>query len=229
MKKHILIFALLTTVCFNTFAQDTEDDEKVIHTKRSSIFHRKDFGLYLGLNNVSEATNFPELQNTQSRFVALQWRKNHRLITGSKVDLALGAGYEIAWNNLMFNDNINVLRKSDGTTAFVDAGRNYEKSKLTVFNLNVPLMLQFGFKESDWRLGLGGYVGARLDSYAKTKDNENGTERVRGAYNLNKFRYGVAAEMGRSNLVIFARYDLTPLFNNTNPVNGNVVSFGVRL
>lgn len=219
----------MTTVCLSAFAQDTEEDERVIHTKRSSIFKRKDFGLYLGLNNVANTNNFPELQTTQSRYTALQWRKNHRLITGSDVDVALGAGWEIAWNNLMLNDNTAVLRKNDGTTAFVDAGRDYEKSKLTVFNLNVPLMLQFGIKESNWRLGLGGYAGVRLSSYAKTKDYKNDTDRVHGAYNLSKFRYGFTAEMGRSDFTIFARYDMTPVFNNTNPVNGNIVSFGIRL
>jgi hypothetical protein len=229
MKKHILIFALLTTVCLSAFAQDTEEDEKVIHTKRSSIFHRKDFGLFLGLNNVANANRFPELQNSQSRYTALQWRRNHRLITGNAVDVALGAGWEIAWNNLMFNDNMGVLRQNDGTTVFVDAGRDYEKSKLTVFNLNVPLMLQFGIKESNWRLGLGGYAGVRLGSYTKTKDYENGTNRVHGAYNLSKFRYGFAAEMGRNDFAVFVRYDMTPMFNNTNSVNGNIVSFGVRL
>lgn len=233
MKKlitTIAAFALATTLHFGAMAQDVEEnDERVIHTKKSSIFHRKDFGLYLGLNNYTNTQGLPELNNLQSRFVALQWRKNHRLVTGGQVDLAMATGWELAWNNLMFKDDITLARFNDGTTDFVDAGRVLDKSKLTTFNLNVPLMLQVGFKESNWRMGVGAYGGVRLDSYTKTKDSENGTKRNHGAYNLNKFHYGLAAEMGRDGFMVFARYEMTPMFRDGNRVNGNVISFGVRL
>lgn len=233
MKKLIITIASIALVAglnFGAKAQDVEEnDERIIHTKKSSIFNRRDFGLYLGLNNYTNTQNLPELNNLQSRFVALQWRKNHRLITGGQVDLAMATGWELGWNNLMFNDNIRVARLQDGTTDFVDAGRTLDKSKLTTFNFNVPLMLQIGFKESNWRLGVGAYGGVRLDSYTKTKDSENGTKRNHGAYNLNKFHYGLAAEMGRSDFAIFARYEMTPMFRDGNGVNGNMVSFGVRL
>jgi hypothetical protein len=74
-----------------------------------------------------------------------------------------------------------------------------------------------GFKESKWSLGVGAYGGARTGIYVKTKEETGAKEHFKSAYNLNKFHYGFAAELGRKGFAIFARYEATPLFKDNNP------------
>ncbi|AFK03432.1 hypothetical protein Emtol_2294 [Emticicia oligotrophica DSM 17448] len=233
LVKTIAALAMAITLNFGAFAQDDEKDSSEytrsshFSPKKHNMFSRKDFGIYVGLNTY-ESKTMPELDNLRSRYVALNWKKNHRLITGNNVDVALGTGFEFAWNNYMMKDNIRLINTPAGAD-FVDVKQNLDKSKLVVSSLNIPLMLQFGFKESRWSLGIGAYGGARIGSYVKTKD-ENGTkEHFKSAYNLNKFHYGLAAELGREGFTLFARYERTPLFNDNNPINGNAISFGIRL
>lgn len=243
LVKTLAALAVAMTVTFGASAQEEEDhfgtskskdcnhDYNEDHYEKKekryyNMFSRRDFGLYLGLNTY-ETKSLPELDNWNSRYVALSWKKNHRLITGKQVDVALGTGFEFAWNNYMLKNNITLANQTLGAD-FIEAKDQLEKSKLVVTNFNIPMMLQFGFKQSKWILGLGAYGGARIDSYTKTK-GENGTKRSHGAYNMNKFHYGLAAEIGHKNFTLFARYQMTPMFKDNNPVNGNSIMFGIRL
>lgn len=233
LVKTIAALAIAITVNSGAFAQDDENDSREYKQsshyspKKHNMFSRKDFGLYVGLNTY-ETKNLPELDNVRSRYVALNWKKNHRLITGNHVDVALGTGFEFAWNNYMMKENIRLVNTANGA-GFVDVKENLDKSKFVVSSFNIPMMLQFGFKESKWSLGVGAYGGARIGSYVKTKEETGGKEHFKSAYNLNKFHYGFAAELGREGFAIFARYEATPLFNDNNPINGNAISFGIRL
>lgn len=232
LVKVLAALAIATTLNMGATAQDHEDDSREYRSsdnysaKKRNSFSRKDFGLYLGLNTY-ESKSMPELDNLRSRYVALNWKKNHRLITGNQVDVALGTGFEFAWHNYMMKDNIRLMNTAKGAE-FADVTQSLDKSKLVVSSLNIPLMLQFGFKESNWKLGLGAYGGARIGSHVKTK-GENGKQHYKSAYNLNKFHYGLAAELGRENFTFFARYEITPMFKDNNPINGNAISFGIRL
>ncbi len=241
LVKTIAALAVAMTINFGASAQEEDhfgtsekkeynDDYNEKHYERKerryNMFSRRDFGLYLGLNTY-ETKNMPELDNWNSRYVALSWKKNHRLLTGKQVDVALGTGFEFAWNNYMLKDNITLANQTVGAD-FIEVKDDLQKSKLVVTNFNIPVMLQFGFKQSKWILGLGAYGGARIDSYTKTK-GENGTKRDHGAYNMNKFHYGLAAELGHKSFTLFARYQMTPMFKDNNPVNGNSIMFGIRL
>lgn len=196
--------------------------------KSKNMFSRKDFGLYIGLNNFDQTIRTPELDQWRSRYVALQWRKNHNLITGNQVDVALGTGFEFAWNNFMYQDDIELIN-DNGISEFYLLDFDVEKAKLVVNNFNIPVMLQFGFKESGFRFGVGAYGGVRINSYQRFREFDGGKERVKGDYNLRKFNYGFIAEAGKSDFKIFAKYDALPLFNDNNPLNGNAFSFGIRL
>jgi len=201
LVKTIAALAIAITVNSGAFAQDDENDSREYKQsshyspKKHNMFSRKDFGLYVGLNTY-ETKNLPELDNVRSRYVALNWKKNHRLITGNHVDVALGTGFEFAWNNYMMKENIRLVNTPNGA-GFVDVKENLDKSKFVVSSFNIPMMLQFGFKESKWSLGVGAYGGARIGSYVKTKEETGAKEHFKSAYNLNKFHYGFAAELGR--------------------------------
>ncbi|MDP5121760.1 MAG: hypothetical protein NWQ46_09215 [Spirosomaceae bacterium] len=251
--KNILSVAVLLTISTLGFSQETDlnedhfehgNGEAEVYQKQDyeakakiqndngrkpkNMFSKKDFGLYLGLNSFDETLRTPELDQWKSRYVALQWRKNHKLITGKQVDVALGTGLEFAWNNFMYQDDIELI-KDNGVSEFYLLDYDVRKAKLVVNNLNIPVMLQFGFKESDLRFGVGVYGGVRINSYQTFREFEGGKERVKGDYNLNQFNYGFMAEAGKGDFRLFVKYDALPLFKDNNPVNANAVSFGIRL
>lgn len=229
MKKLFLITLLSTFYVFTTDAQDHWKVEQTASKplKLKNMFSSDDFGLLLGLNGWDQASGMPEQQIWQSRFVALQFRDNHNLITGKHVDVAIGTGLEFAWNNLMFlNDEQFVVE--DGTTGIGNLNFEAQKSKLVVNNLNLPIMLQFGFKESKYIMAVGGYGGVRINSYQRVRtDVEKFKEK--GNYNLRRFNYGLMGELGKGDFRLFARYDMNSLFNDNNPINANVLTIGVRL
>jgi hypothetical protein len=61
------------------------------------------------------------------------------------------------------------------------------------------------------------------------KKNTGAKEHFKSTYNHSKFHYGFTAELGREGFTIFARYEATPLFKDNNPINGNAITFGIRL
>lgn len=215
----------------NRFSHDNypepQKPQEISHKPRS-LFSAKDFGLHIGLNGFDQAKGMPELNQWQSRYVALQWRKNNRLFTGRQMDVALGTGFELAWNNYMYKDDL-ILVKEDGISEFYYLDSPADKKKLVVNNLNVPVMLQFGFKESDFRFGVGAYGGIRINSYQRFRDFDGAKDKIKDDYNLRRFNYGFIAEAGRGDFRLFVKYEKLPLFNDNNSFNANMVSFGFRL
>ncbi|MGR3810835.1 outer membrane beta-barrel protein [Jiulongibacter sp. NS-SX5] len=200
---------------------------------RSRFFSKSDFGLYLGLNNFLSNSNssFPELRTWRSRYVALSFRKNATLIKGRQVDLALSYGPEIAWYNFMFENNYTAVYQGE-QVSFPEADFNTSKSKLVMPYLNLPVMLNFGFKEAKFKMGLGGYVGYRIGGYTKTKDTNGNKEKIKSTYGFTNVPYGLTAELGKKNgLTLFFRYDLTNTFksNQSNATDLQAFSAGIRI
>ncbi len=235
MKKlfNTLLAAALFTVSTAAFAQDDWDSDGHYNSRhkdnfRKSIFNKRDFGLILGINSFDKAYDMPELDTWASRYVALQWRRNNRLITGNQVDVALGTGLELAWNNFMMRHDEQYFENGN-VSNFELTDVALKKSKLVVNSLNLPVMLQFGFKESNFRFGVGAYGGMRINSYQKFQEYNDLKYKEKGEYNLRKFNYGLMAEAGRGDLRLFAKYDMNSLFNDNNPINANVLTVGLRL
>lgn len=231
MKNLFKTFAMMAmgVIAMSNYALAQESCEGHHHENHSRLFARKDFGVYLGLNTFYKPTAMPDLKPWDSRYVALQWRKNQRLFSGRQMDVALGTGWEMAWNNYMFDKDIRVVNDG-GIADFVRLNQPVNKSKLVVANINVPLMLQFGFHESNFRLGFGVYGGVRVDSYQKIEGGRiDKIVREHDSYNLNKFNYGFMAEAGGKGIKVFVKYDMKPLFKDLNDSNANAISFGVRI
>jgi hypothetical protein len=213
---------------------DLEEKPEVKKKPKSSgrFFSRSDFGIYLGLNNWSKGNTTGSSLNTWgSRYFALSLQKNATLINGKQVDVAFTYGPEIAWNNFMFEGNT-VAEMSGKQVVFKDFGKNLDKTKLVVPTLNFPMMLNFGFEESKFKIGLGGYIGYRVGGYRKIKYEDGKKEKDKGSYGLNDFRYGLTAELGkRKGLTFFFRYDLSEMFKSeqVNAKGLQAWSVGLRL
>lgn len=218
-------------------AKEIEDEQEPERLGKKRFFSKSDFGIYLGLNawqnnNSMTPNQLTDLRAGRSRYVALSFRKNATLVNTEKVDIALSLGPEIAWYNFMLqNDNI-VVTDGNNQVAFIEGDERLTKSKLVMPYVNLPILLNFGFEESQLQLGLGGYVGYRLGGYTKTKDANRDKVRSKDDYGMNDLFYGITGELGRRRgLKLFVRYDLTPMFKETQ-LNVNKLqawSVGVRI
>ncbi|MBC8155944.1 MAG: outer membrane beta-barrel protein [Bacteroidetes bacterium] len=196
----------------------------------------KDFGVYIGLNNYSgSVTPAFEVRPGASRFVALSWRRNIRLNGSRYTKLRLGIGPEIAWNNFAFEGNRVLINNTNLSSSarpglnVVEDSRDLKKSKLTVCQFNVPVVLNIAFR-AGLTLGVGAYAGIRLDSYTKVKPDGGDAVRSRGPYALNNVRWGLISEFGWQNDVhLFVRYEPSNLFRDGQGPDLNVWAVGFRL
>ncbi len=214
--------------------QDMDYDQKKPSKKSQKFFSRSDFGLYLGINgfrNTNDNSELEDLRTWKSRYLALSFRKNVTLIKGKSADLAFSYGPEIAWYNFMLQ-NSNVARYENGQVSFVANTKATEKSKLVVPYLNFPVLLNMGFKEDKFKIGIGGYIGYRVGGYTKEKFASGGKNKTEGSFGLEKPIYGLTAEIGKKGgFTLFGRYDMSNLFksNQVNAKDIQAFSVGVRL
>jgi hypothetical protein len=218
----------------NNDDDDDDDDVQVLGKKR--FFSKSDFGIYLGLNgwqnnNPVSPNQLTDLRTGRSRYVALSLRKNATLLNTEQLDIALSLGPELAWYNFMLQ-NDNIVTNVGNQVAFLEGDQQLSKSKLVMPYVNLPILLNFGFEESQFQIGVGGYVGYRFGGYSKTKDTNGNKTRFKDDYGMNDLFYGLTGELGRRRgLKMFVRYDLNPMFND-NQINANKLqawSVGIRI
>ena len=129
-------------------------------------------------------------------------------------------------------------------TELVEAPFSLKTSRMANTYLTLPVHLEFDFgkpREVDgkkifrshqsFRLGLGGFIGGRLGTRQVIKytdaDGHDVKQITRGNYNTNDFIYGVSAYIGYSDISLYAKYDLNPMFRN-NDVEQRNISLGLR-
>lgn len=195
------------------------------------------FGGSIGLNSYIVQSNQPtypeesyDLRPIGSRYFALSVSSMPTISRGKRASLKLYYGIELAWNNFMFDGN-NVAEKTPTGVAFLDAGRELRKSKLTICTIGVPFVPRVTFYDSRNRrmghLGVGVYGNYRLDSYRKIKEADGSKDRRHSNFYLNDFRYGLMAQIGVRGADFFVKYDLNPLFQSGQGPDLRAISFGI--
>jgi hypothetical protein len=120
---------------------------------------------------------------------------------------------------------------------------NLKDSRFRNVYIVMPLHLELDFSgrkekggktyfktHESFRLGVGGYFGARLKSKQVLEfdsDNHNFTNKEKGDFNVNNFIYGVSTYIGYKASSLYLKYDLNPMFKNNN-VKQNNISLGIR-
>jgi hypothetical protein len=208
------------------------------------------FNIDLGMNNYLEGGKFPADANKiytvrpwGSWYVALNSTQRTRF--GNKFFLEWAGG--ISWYNFKFQNDRTLLTKDDtGITFSEDLRTNsFEKSKLTVVYINVsavPMLdlggnyrkpgLFSGRHSRGFRVGVGPYVGYRIDSYTKQvylQDGDDKVERHHDPYFINNIRYGLRAQFGFRGTDFFFNYDMNDLFVAGKGPQLNAFSFGITL
>jgi hypothetical protein len=215
------------------------------------------FNIDLGTNNYLSSGKFPDQSNAQysvrpwgSWYVGLN--SIQRTHVAGKFFVEWGFG--VSWYNFKFQDDKTNIIKDNNTVTFSEDPRafNFQKSKLTASYLNasfVPVIdfgrggrkttifdgsrVDFssrGNHSSSFRIGVGPYVGYRIDSYTKLMFKDGGDlkkERSHDSFYLNDIRYGMRLQFGFNDVDFFFNYDLNNLFADNKGPKLNAFSFGI--
>lgn len=234
---------------------DDEEDDDDYSYQYSSSRRRwgrtwQSFNFDLGTNNYLQDGAFPDRDNAAyavrpwgSWYVAINSTQRSRL--GRNFFLEWAAG--VSWYTFKFQNSNTIVVTANNKTEFVYPidnleDRNYTKSKLgiTFINLSLVPVLDFGDHSrkprmwngthSEFRIGVGPYVGYRISSLTKVVYKEDGDKekmKDRGNFYLNNLRYGARLQLGFRSTDFFFNYDLNELFASDRGPKLNAFSFGV--
>ncbi|MFD2572270.1 outer membrane beta-barrel protein [Spirosoma soli] len=206
-------------------------------SKRSFNSWARSVDFQIGLNTLLTQTNvaaYPtglyELKPIGSRYFAVAFAQRPTIISGKRTRLSLYYAAEASWNNYMFENNV-VATKGATQMEFITPSEELKKSKLTTFALQVPVVPRVSFYNASGRkvfhLGVGGFVGYRLDSYTKIKRQNNEKDHEHASFYLNDLRYGLVSHIGVLKTNLFVKYDLNSVFQTGKGPDVRTLSFGV--
>ena len=198
--------------------------------KRSNV-STKYFDFDLGFNNYTDNTNYGSvvanniLKATSNRAAPNQssfdlntgksinfnlWIFNQKVnIIQHKLNFKYGLGIEIF--NFRYNSNL-TFNKTNPTTIITDS-INFNKNKLTVKYLTIPLMLTLNpsGKKSGFSISAGASISYRYGAHTKQKSDERGKQKQRDDYDLNPLKLALVGDIGYKWLRLYTSVALTPL------------------
>lgn len=147
--------------------------------------------------------------------------------------LGFVTGIGTKWNNFRFENSNTKLDNTKPVLDYtLDSAGNWYKSKLNIWTVNVPVMLEFQTRlggDSFWIAG-GAYGSLKISSKNKLKSNERRKKYVeKRDYHINPLQYGLMAYAGYSNFGIYATYSLSQLFKKGEGPEIYPLSVGITL
>jgi len=213
-----------------------------VHWGRTWQSFNFDFGTNNWLSDGKFPDNNDELYSVRpwgSWYIGLASIQRTRL--ARKFFLEWGIG--VNWYNLKFqNDNVRIVKDENGTHFTEDMlDVSYKKSKLTASYLTASIIPVVDFGDNSrksriwdgyrnsFRVGLGPYIGYRIESHSKLvyKDDEKEKDKEHDNFYLNNIRYGLRLQLGYRSTDLFFNYDLNEMFVEGKGPSLNAFSFGV--
>ena len=223
-----------------------QSNEKKVKKHRQSRKTTSQFVIALGTNNVLEndklsSLNDSEYQFWRSRFCELGWSWKTRL-TKDASQFYFKYGFSFLWNNLRLEGN-RVHVKNGEVTQIEEFSDPLSESRLRHVQLTFPVFLEWDLSKNKvydngfvrdrthrgLRIGVGAFGGFKLGTrqYLEFRDN-NGVdfEQIQfNNFNMNTINYGISSYVSYKSIGLYAKYDLNPLFKDTETRN---FSLGVR-
>ncbi|MFY0631023.1 MAG: hypothetical protein JXR05_11625 [Flavobacteriaceae bacterium] len=227
----------------------TEEDWEQKEERRRRRYRRRwnrrftsQFVFAMGLNNVlKKSFDDSPYRVWKSRFYEVGLSAKYRLSKdASKAYLKYGISF--LWNNLRAKGNQYHVENGN-QTELQTFGFELTESRLRHVQMIFPVHLEIDFSKNrkyddgtyrdrrnrSWRLGLGGFAGFKLGTrqYLEYRNAEGikVEELQKGDFNTNILNYGVSGYLAYKSCGVYLKYDLNPLFKDTNTRN---ISFGVR-
>ena len=187
-------------------------------------------GLYNTDYSLYDGDDFMDLDQPKSLGVNINFLEYNVALRNDRIGLVTGMGWTM--NNYRFDNEITIKRE-DGIIVPVDIEPDgFEKSKLTVSYLTVPLLLEFQIPvngSSNQLFVSGGVIGGiNIGSHTKVK-NDHSKSKDHGSFNINPFQYALTGRVGLKDINLFATYSLSPLFKDGKGPEMFPFSIGISL
>ena len=203
-----------------------------------------DFVMAIGLNNAiieGQSLDDSPYKIGGSRFFEIGWSWRTRVFRNTNF-MRFHYGFSFQFNGLKPEGN-QIFVENNGQTELQEFEFDLDKSKFRMDNLVFPVHLEFGpsrFRQFDdrvryslhrqFRLGIGGYGGFNLGTRQKLKYSREGNsikDKMKRDYNTSGLIYGLSAYIGIEGVLLYAKYDLNPIFKDAEIEQHNV-SLGLR-
>lgn len=140
------------------------------------------------------------------------------------INLKYGFGLEMF--NFRYDNNISYNK----SPAYIYRDTiNFSKDKLYTAYASVPMMLNINPWPDKKRISfsVGASAGYLIGSHTKQKSDEQGKEKVRGDFDLNKWRFAYVGELALGPVRFYGSYSIQPLHDHT--LKQYPYTIGVRL
>lgn len=188
-------------------------------------------GLELGVNGYLNNNNTIEVPSAYN-YLSLNYSKslnfNYNIfqqslpIIGKRFGMVTGLGFH--WNNYKFDNVTTTLKETtNGISGFydLDSTKSYQKSKLTVTYLVVPLLFEFQTNRfhdlNSFHISAGVIGGVRIGTHTKqeyTSDNGTSKPKVYDDFYLNPYKLDATVRIGWGSLNLYSTYSLVPMFRS---------------
>jgi hypothetical protein len=210
-----------------------QDKEKRGKQKRSNKKTTSQFVFAIGVNNTLQNHTLSSLNNSEfkfwkSRFYELGYTYKTRT-GGEASQLYFKYGVSFLWNNLRLDGNQYFVKNEEVTDLQVFSKKLID-SRLRHVQMSFPVHLEWDFSQNkSLRVGMGGFVAFKLGTrqYLEYENSLGGTiKQVQyDNFNMNTVNYGLSGYVGYKATSLYVKYDLNPLFKDTEMRN---ISLGVR-
>lgn len=265
MKKYFLI--LIGIIIFqNIIAQDIDTTVIKIKNRRIVVLNEKiekfdtsvnedgffnidnDYnphwaGFGIGLNSYVNSDfkmdvgnkKYLEIIPEKSFNIMLNFAEKSFPIVKDNFMLTTGLGFD--FNNYRFLNNYRLISDSSVITARFDSTNTFIKSKLSVTNFSIPLMLEFQLpssKISDDRIffSVGAVAQLRIGSHTKYVYKSDGNvvkNKDKDRFHLSPFSINYIAMIGYNDFSFYAKYSYSSLFYKNQGPELYPISFGIIL
>jgi hypothetical protein len=203
----------------NTTISNLPDTSKSKKKRPESHWAGIELGINMFMNKDNEfdvPSGYDFLELNEAKSIALNINFTDKELSLINNRLLLVSGLGMTFNNYRFRNNITLLADTNRVAGTYDT-INYQKSKLSVTYLTVPLLLEYtdGKSKRSFHIAAGIIGGLRIGSHTKQKysiGNKTVKPKVRDDFNLSPIRYDATIRFGFGSLAFFSTYTLNGLF-----------------
>jgi hypothetical protein len=218
----------------------SDDGVKIEKHDKEQKFNGHWAGFELGINGLLNSDmvadypsgyDFMDLNYSKSMGVNINFYEQNINLYKQHLGLVTGLGF--SWNNYRFHNNVVLTDngKFDGKIDD-DPSKNYEKSKLVVTYLTVPLMLEYQtnnkLKSNSFHISGGVVGGVRIGSHAKIVEDGNKSKNKSDFY-INPFKADAIAKIGWGVINLYGTYSLTEMFRHNKGPEVYPFELGITL
>lgn len=172
----------------------------------------------LGLNTWSSMPGLLEKDIWPSKSVGLYYSKRKELSNKFSFYYGIGLGLE----KIGLGDSTTLISNDSVTVVDIPAGYSYDKNKLAISYLDIPLEIRFHPKGTEngegFFIGAGAIIGLKLTAHTKWKYEEEGEtvkQKISGNFNLNPLRYGAQVRFGFKGVNFFYKKYFSTVFKDS--------------